>query len=100
MSGQRAGAPEETMEADDVLNLYEWTPGACFQCARTNLDTAVVATLHPASSPPQPVRACRICLLILEDERRVAAERAGRGYEPGHVGEACGATDRSTSDPS
>lgn len=88
------------MAADDVLDLYEWAPGTCFQCARANVDTTVVATLHPASSPPQPIRACRICVRLLEEERRVAAERAGRTYEPGHVGDACGGTDRGTSEPS
>lgn len=77
------------MEAEDILNLYDWAPGDCFQCARTNLDTAVVAVLHPASSPPQQVRACRICLLLLESEREAGAARAGLPYEPGRIGKDC-----------
>lgn len=75
------------MKAEDILNLYDWGLGACFHCARTAVDTTVVTVLHPVSSPPQPVRACRICLLVLEEERRVAAERRGRHYEPGRIGD-------------
>lgn len=87
------------MEAEDVLNLYEWAPGTCFQCARTDVDTTVVAVLRPVSSPEQVVRACRNCLLVMEEERRVAAARRGVPYEPGHAGEACGSSQQGTSEP-
>lgn len=85
------------MDAEDILSQYEWAPGTCFQCARTDVDTMVVAVLHPSASPPQPVRACRACLLLLEDERQTAAERAGRPYEPGRIGKGCGRDDQGSS---
>lgn len=85
------------MRAEDILNLYEWVPGPCFQCARTDVDTAVVAVLHPVSSPPQPVRACQVCLLLLEEERRVAADRAGEPYEPGRISDDCESGKQGTS---
>lgn len=73
------------MDSAEILALYDWETGTCFQCARTDLDTTVVGLLHPQCSPPQQVRACRECLLLLEAEREVAARRSGESYEPGHV---------------
>ncbi len=73
------------MNSEEILDLYEWAPGTCFHCARRQVDTTVVGLLHPASSPPQQVRACRGCLLVLESERLLAATRSGTLYEPGRV---------------
>jgi hypothetical protein len=73
------------MDNEEILNLYKWETGTCFQCARPGLDTTLVEVLHPTSSPPQQIRACRDCLLVLEAERRLAAARKGEPYEPGQV---------------
>lgn len=73
------------MDSEEILGLYEWASGTCFQCARTGLDTTLIEVLHPKSSPPQPIRACRACLLILEAGRRAAACRRGGPYKPGRV---------------
>lgn len=81
-------APRCSMEAamDDILALYEWTPGSCFRCARTGLDTTHIKTVRPRSGPAREVRACRDCVLELEEVRRRDAERHGVEYVPGHVG--------------
>ena len=82
------------MDSEEILALYEWEPGTCFQCARAGLDTTLVEVLHPRSSPPQQVRACRDCLLALEAGRRLAAVRSGESYSPGGVHPAEGHVDR------
>jgi len=78
------------MDGEEILALYEWAPGTCFRCARTGIDSTLVEVLHPKTSPPQPIRACRACLLTLEGERRLTAQRKGEPYTPGGVRPAAG----------
>lgn len=71
-----------------ILDLYEWQPGTCFRHPdRGEIDTAALRTLHPRDTGDAVIRACRDCILHMEDTRRQAAERAGSDYEPGHAGE-------------
>lgn len=74
------------MTDDEILNCYSWATGSCFRCAAEDVQTALVALLRPATSPPVQIRACSRCLLVMEAERRLAAARAGRPYEPGRIG--------------
>jgi hypothetical protein len=76
------------MDRQQILDLYDWQPGTCFRHPdRGETDTTVVKTLHPRDDGDAEVRACRDCILCMENARRRAAERAGSEYEPGHVGE-------------
>ena len=74
------------MDSEAILGLYQWKPGACFQCARNGVDTTVIDVLFPKDGDRQEIRACRVCVLILEGERQQDARRRGEPYEPGHVG--------------
>lgn len=75
------------MDSEEILDLYQWQPGgACFLCARTGVETTLVGVLHPKGADTQEIRACKVCLLILEGERAVAAHRDGVPYEPGRIG--------------
>jgi hypothetical protein len=74
------------MDSGNILDLYEWAPGACFRCARSGVDTAVVGLLRPPEGAPQEVRACYSCLLRLESEKEDAAKRADLPYTPGQLG--------------
>lgn len=77
------------MEREQVLDLYEWAPGVCFRHpGKGTLDTAVVKELHPRGDDVHEIRACRDCVVMMEDIRREAVARAGGEYEPGHAGEA------------
>lgn len=76
------------MERQKILDLYDWRPGICFRHPdKGPVDTAVVGRLHPRDDGEHEVRACRDCVMAMEDIRREAASRAGDGYEPGHIGE-------------
>lgn len=76
------------MERQQILDLYEWSPGVCFRHPdRGAVNTIVVKTLHPRDDGRHEVRACEDCVIAMEDIRREAARRAGSEYEPGHVGE-------------
>ncbi|MBA2951971.1 hypothetical protein [Streptomyces himalayensis] len=75
------------MESDQILALYTWETGICFRCpARGTVDTTAVRKLHSQFGDTE-VRACRLCVLAMEETRRRAAERAGIEYKPGHAGE-------------
>ena len=74
----------EPSESEEVLALYPWSEGACFRCARGGVLTTVVGSLHPPDLPaPFPVRACRPCTVLMEEERREAAARHGLTYIAG-----------------
>lgn len=73
------------MDSEEILSLYEWQPGACFQCARNGVDTTVVDTVYPKDGDGAEVRACKVCVLILEGERQQDARRRGVPYKPGEV---------------
>ncbi|MGW6289428.1 hypothetical protein [Streptomyces sp. NPDC055107] len=75
------------MDPQQILGLYSWELGPCFRHPAEGLmETTVVVKLHPRSGPAEPVRACRRCVLSMEDERRQFAREAGYDYEPGHAG--------------
>lgn len=74
------------MTPDEILALYDWALGLCFRHpSRGEVDTTPVSTLHPRSEGALEVRACRDCVIEMEDVRQRAADRAGVPYEAGHV---------------
>lgn len=76
------------MDTAALLALYDWAPGRCFRHPELGeVETAHLKQLHPRRGPAQDVRACKACVLELETERRRAAERAGREYQPGRAGD-------------
>lgn len=80
------------MNRQQILDLYQWAPGICFQHpARGERTTALVKTLHPRTGGDEEVRACEECVLQLEAERESAG---GSRYKPGPDGD--GASPSST----
>jgi hypothetical protein len=77
---------EGDMDSDEILGLYPWSSGACFRCARGKVDTTHLAEICTPAGAHYDVRACRACVLELEDERRRYAERRGLTYRPGRLG--------------
>ena len=76
------------MDRTQILDLYDWAPGICFRHpGHGEVDTALVKTLHPRDDDEHEVRACRDCVVAMEDIRREAAARVGSEYEPGPVGQ-------------
>ena len=75
------------MDRTQILDLYEWEPGVCFRHpAKGEVPTAHVETIRPPAGGIQDVRACADCVLAMEAERAVAAERRGCAYTPGTSG--------------
>ena len=75
------------MDREQILALYQWAPGTCFRHPATGeTDTTLVEVIHPRAAADKEVRACRDCLLALEEIRRRAAEQACVPYSPGFVG--------------
>ncbi|RRQ81589.1 hypothetical protein [Streptomyces griseofuscus] len=75
------------MDRQLILDLYEWAPGICFrhpECGE--IPTALVAVLHPRGNGEHEVRACRCCVIAIEDARREMAARQGQAYIPGEIG--------------
>lgn len=83
----RATPRKKAMDDDAILSLYEWATGACFRCARTDLDTTRLKELRPPAGVRYDVRACRACILGLEVEREHHAKRTGSEYVPGQLGD-------------
>ncbi|HEY9372856.1 hypothetical protein [Streptomyces sp.] len=76
------------MDREELLGLYQWGAGTCFRHPeKGTIATILVKTIHPRGEGEREIRACRDCVVGLEDIRREAAARAGSDYEPGHVGE-------------
>lgn len=76
------------MDRQQLLDLYDWKPGVCFRHpSKGAVPTVVVGVIHPREDGEREVRACEDCVVSLEDIRREDAARAGRQYEPGHLGE-------------
>lgn len=76
------------MDRQQILDLYEWRDGICFQHpANGEVPTTVVGIIHPREDGEREVRACADCVVAIEDARREMAARAGSEYEPGHLGE-------------
>jgi hypothetical protein len=81
------------MDRDQILDLYEWEPGVCFRHpVKGEVPTAHVETIRPAAGGLQDVRACRECVVAIEEARARAAHRKGQPYEPGNLAdsEGCG----------
>ena len=75
------------MDRQEILDLYDWAPGACFRHPdRGEVPTTVVKVLHPRDDGRHEVRACEDCVIAIEDARREMAAREGQEYEPGHAG--------------
>ncbi|MER6350710.1 hypothetical protein ABT186_02340 [Streptomyces sp. NPDC001634] len=72
------------MDRQQVLNLYEWQMGVCFRHpAKGEVLTTHVKTIRPPAGGIQDVRACRECVLEMEEQRHGAAARRGQHYQPG-----------------
>ncbi|HET8944446.1 MAG TPA: hypothetical protein VFO59_06650, partial [Dehalococcoidia bacterium] len=75
-------------DRQQILDLYQWSPGVCFRHpGKGVVDTVVVGVVHPGDDGEREVRACEDCVVAMEDIRREQAARAGDAYEPGHLGE-------------
>jgi hypothetical protein len=79
------------MERQQILDLYEWSPGTCFRHpGNGEQPTVVVGVIHPRESAEREIRACACCVVTMEDIKREEAARSGREYTPGHLGEVLG----------
>ncbi|WP_060905267.1 hypothetical protein [Streptomyces scabiei] len=77
------------MQRQQILDLYEWQPGTCFQHpCKGEVPTAVVGVIHPRGDEGREVRGCEDCVLAMEDTRREEAVHSGSEYQPGRLGEA------------
>lgn len=77
------------MDRQQILDLYEWTLGACFRHpTKGEVATAHVETIRPAGGGLQDVRACADCVIAMEEWRERQAAKDGVPYEPGQLG--CG----------
>jgi len=81
----------QAMDRQQILDLYDWAPGACFRHpGKGVVPTAVVGVIHPRVDGERAVRACVDCVIAMEDIRREEAARTGSEYRPGRVGESLG----------
>jgi hypothetical protein len=75
------------MNQQQILALYEWRTGVCFRHpGQGEVPTAVVGVIHPPAEGEHEVRACRGCVIAIEDMKREEAARAGVEYVPGQLG--------------
>lgn len=83
----RPASEEESVPTKEkILDCYAWGAGSCFRCAQAGVDTTRIGRVLPRSGESHEVRACRECVLVLEDETRRIAERRGDVYQPGCLG--------------
>lgn len=72
------------MDRQQILDLYEWQPGVCFRHpAKGEVSTTHVKTIRPLAGGIQDVRACRECVVQMEEQRAQVARRSGGDYSPG-----------------
>jgi hypothetical protein len=72
------------MDRQEILDLYDWADGTCFRHpSRGAVPTAVVGVIHPRSDGDHEVRACKECVIAMEDIRREESARTGTEYQPG-----------------
>ena len=77
------------MDRQQILDLYDWESGTCFRHPiKGDVLTAHLRTIRPLAGGLQDVRACEECVLEMEQVQARAAERHGRPYSPGPVGQA------------
>ncbi|MEV8033858.1 hypothetical protein [Streptomyces sp. NPDC086182] len=82
-------AAGDGMHRQQILDLYEWAAGICFRHPdQGEIATAHVKTVHPRAGHDEELRACKACILQMEQERWAAASSDGIEYTPGRVGEA------------
>ncbi|MFF5642910.1 hypothetical protein [[Kitasatospora] papulosa] len=75
------------MNSQQILDLYTWAPGVCFQHPDAGaIETTVVQELRTRLGPVEGIRACPSCILAMEARRQCLAAEAGVVYEPGHAG--------------
>ena len=64
------------MDRQQILDLYEWEPGICFRHpGKGEVPTAHIETVRPAAGGIQDIRACRECVIAIEQDRIAATER-------------------------
>ncbi|MDX3713350.1 hypothetical protein PV733_31305 [Streptomyces europaeiscabiei] len=74
----------DQMDRQQILDLYEWQPGSCFRHpCKGEVLTAHIETIRPPAGGIQDVRACRECVVAMEEQRAAAAQRRGGNYSPG-----------------
>jgi hypothetical protein len=79
------------MNRQQILDLYAWDDGVCFRHPQKGVvATTHVETIHPAAGGIQDVRACRECVVAIEERRAEAAARRGEPYSPGRIGDGSG----------
>jgi hypothetical protein len=72
------------MERQEIFDLYDWEPGVCFRHpSKGEVPTTHVKTIRPTAGGLQDVRACRECVVDMEETREKAALRRGEPYKPG-----------------
>lgn len=74
------------MHRRTILELYVWTEGTCFRCARWRAAVTLLDRINTPAGVTYNISACPECVLALESERERLAHRAGRAYEPGQLG--------------
>lgn len=79
------------MDRQQILDLYQWSKGVCFRHpSKGEVPTAHVKTIRPPAGGMQDVRACRECVVDIEEAREKVACREGRPYMPGDLADSDG----------
>jgi len=66
------------MDRQQILNLYTWEQGICFQHpSKGTVPTAVVGVIHPREDGEKQVRGCEECVIALGEMRHQAEARTG-----------------------
>lgn len=67
------------MDREQILERYDWGDGICFRHpGKGVVPTAHVETIRPPAGGIQDVRACKECVLTMEEDRASAAQRCGQ----------------------
>ncbi|WP_381801275.1 hypothetical protein [Streptomyces niveus] len=74
------------MTPDAILALYRWVLADCFRCGRTRVHAVRLDAIGTPSGRIYELHACGHCVLELEEERQIHAERRGDVYQPGALG--------------
>ncbi|MEV0779156.1 hypothetical protein [Streptomyces sp. NPDC050428] len=74
------------MTPDAILALYRWVAADCFRCGRARRHATRLDVISTPSGHIYELHACGHCVLELEEERQIHAERCGAVYRPGTLG--------------
>lgn len=74
------------MTPDAILALYRWVVADCFRCGRAGVHAARLDAISTPSGHTYELHACGHCVLELEEERQIHAERRGEVYRAGTLG--------------